>query len=106
MRSKKSNIKISNDLKNSENNSKSKTRSSLFKPENFDLNEIHNIKNNNKIKTIFDFDLNNKENSEFEENNSFKMDENHEDNKNEVNQKNPELNICLILIKFIFSLKN
>jgi hypothetical protein len=91
LRSKKSNIKISNDLKNSENNSKSKTRSSLFKPENFDLNEIHNIKNNNKIKTIFDFDLNNKENSEFEENNSFKMDENHEENKNEVNQKNPEL---------------
>ena len=91
LRSKSGNIKINNDLKYNENNSKSKTRSSLFKNENLDLNEIHNIKNNNKIKTIFDFDINNKENSEFEENNSFKMDEHHEENENEVNQKNSEL---------------
>ena len=91
LRSKSSNIKINNNIKNNENNSKSKTRSSLFKPENLDSNEIHNIKNNNKIKAIFDFDNNNKENSKFEENNSFKLDEQHDENKNELNQKNFEL---------------
>ena len=91
LRSKSGNIKIKNDLKYNENNTKAKTRSSLFKPENLDSNEIHNITNNNKIKTLFDFDINNRENSKFEENNSFKMDEHQEKNKNEINPKNPEL---------------
>ena len=91
LRSKSGNIKIKNDLKYNENNTKAKTSSSLFKPENLDSNEIHNITNNNKIKTLFDFDINNRENSKFEENNSFKMDEHQEKNKNEINPKNPEL---------------
>ena len=91
LRSKSGNIKIKNELKYNENNTKAKTRSSLFKPENLDSNEIHNITNNNKIKTLFDFDINNRENSKFEENNSFKMDEHQEKNKNEINPKNPEL---------------
>jgi len=91
LRSKSGNIKIKNKLKYNENNTKAKTRSSLFKPENLDSNEIHNITNNNKIKTLFDFDINNRENSKFEENNSFKMDEHQEKNKNEINPKNPEL---------------
>ena len=91
LRSKSGNINIKNDLKYNENNSKSKTRTSLFKPENLDSNEIHNIKNNNKIKTLFDFDINNRENSKFEENNSFKIDEHQEENNNETNPKNPEL---------------
>jgi len=91
LRSKSGNINIKNDLKYNENNSKSKTRTSLFKPENLDSNEIQNIKNNNKIKTLFDFDINNRENSKFEENNSFKIDEHQEENNNETNPKNPEL---------------
>ena len=91
LRSKSGNINIKNDLKYNENNSKSKTSPSLFKPENLDSNEIHNIKNNNKIKTLFDFDINNRENSKFEENNSFKIDEHQEENNNEINPKNPEL---------------
>ena len=91
LRSKSGNINIKNDLKYNENNSKSKTSTSLFKPENLDSNEIHNIKNNNKIKTLFDFDINNRENSKFEENNSFKIDEHQEENNNEINPKNPEL---------------
>ena len=91
LRSKSGNINIKNDLKYNENNSKSKTSPSLFKPENLDSNEIHNIKNNNKIKTLFDFDINNRENSKFEENNSFKIDEHQEENNNETNPKNPEL---------------
>ena len=91
LRSKSGNINIKNDLKYNENNSKSKTRTSLFKPENLDSNEIQNIKNNNKIKTLFDFDINNRENSKFEENNSFKIDEHQEENNNEINPKNPEL---------------
>ena len=91
LRSKSGNINIKNDLKYNENNSKSKTSPSLFKPENLDSNEIHNITNNNKIKTLFDFDINNRENSKFEENNSFKIDEHQEENNNEINPKNPEL---------------
>ena len=91
MRSKSGNINIKNDLKFNVNNSKSKTGTSLFKPENLDSNEIQNIKNNNKIKTLFDFDINNRENSKFEENNSFKIDEHQEENNNEINPKNPEL---------------
>ena len=91
LRSKSGNINIKNDLKYNENNSKSKTRTSLFKPENLDSNEIHNITNNNKIKTLFDFDINNRENSKFEENNFFKIDEHQEENNNETNPKNDEL---------------
>ena len=91
LRSKSGNINIKNDLKYNENNSKSKTRTSLFKPENLDSNEIQNIKNNNKIKTLFDFDINNRENSKFEENNSFKIDEHQEENNNETNPKNDEI---------------
>ena len=91
LRSKSGNINIKNDLKYNENNSKSKTSPSLFKPRNLDSNEIQNIKNNNKIKTFFDFDINNRENSKFEENNSFKIDEHQEENNNETNPKNPEL---------------
>jgi hypothetical protein len=93
LRSRSGNIKIQNEFKNNENNSKSKTRSSLFKSENLDSKEINNYKNNDKIKSIFTFDINSKEKLEqvSEENNNIKIEEQKEENKNKINPKNATL---------------